>query len=331
MHGSARYVASCVAASVLLTTAGLALGASHGAAEHASLASAERAATVELFATEVALVRAQAEAERHAERARALDATRERLLDRSAIARGSLAATHERIGTLLRRLYVEGDADPIEVIFGARSLGAVLEGIDGLERATRRNRELAAEARRRARALDAQLAGVARAQAALTAVRSRADAAAARLLAATSQKRATVLALQRRKGLTPARLEAESMEAQRAARRIGAPTTLAADTAPAAEPAAAPARAGTRTLVVDAVAYHLPGRTASGLPVGVGVIAVDPTVIPLGTRLFVPGYGPGVAADVGAAIKGTIIDLWMPSTAAARAWGRRTVTITIYG
>jgi 3D (Asp-Asp-Asp) domain-containing protein len=82
---------------------------------------------------------------------------------------------------------------------------------------------------------------------------------------------------------------------------------------------------------VDAVAYHLPGRTASGLPVGVGVIAVDPGVIPLGTRVFVPGYGRAVAADVGSAIRGPIIDLWMPSTAAARAWGRRTVTITVYG
>ena len=83
--------------------------------------------------------------------------------------------------------------------------------------------------------------------------------------------------------------------------------------------------------MVDAVAYHLPGRTASGLPVGVGVIAVDPRVIPLGTRVLVPGYGAAVAADVGSAIKGAIIDLWMPSTAAARAWGRRTVTITVYG
>jgi 3D (Asp-Asp-Asp) domain-containing protein len=92
-----------------------------------------------------------------------------------------------------------------------------------------------------------------------------------------------------------------------------------------------PAPMGARTLVVDAVAYHLPGTTASGLPVGVGVIAVDPAVIPLGTRVFVPGYGPAVAADVGSAIKGNIIDLWMPSTAAARAWGRRTVTITVYG
>jgi 3D (Asp-Asp-Asp) domain-containing protein len=83
-------------------------------------------------------------------------------------------------------------------------------------------------------------------------------------------------------------------------------------------------------LKVDAVAYHLPGRTALGIPVRKGVVAVDPKLIPLGTKLHVPGYGPGIAADVGWAIKGRIIDLWFPSTAAARKWGRRTVTITIY-
>jgi len=52
-------------------------------------------------------------------------------------------------------------------------------------------------------------------------------------------------------------------------------------------------------LKVDAVAYYLPGRTALGVPVRRGVVAVDPRLIPLGTRLFVPGYGPGLAADVG--------------------------------
>jgi 3D (Asp-Asp-Asp) domain-containing protein len=46
--------------------------------------------------------------------------------------------------------------------------------------------------------------------------------------------------------------------------------------------------------------------------------------------MYVPGYGRALAADVGTAIKGRIIDLWMPSTAAARQWGRRTVTITVY-
>jgi 3D (Asp-Asp-Asp) domain-containing protein len=83
-------------------------------------------------------------------------------------------------------------------------------------------------------------------------------------------------------------------------------------------------------LKVDAVAYSLPGSTALGVPVGRGVVAVDPKLIPLGTKLQVPGYGPGLAADVGYAVKGRIIDLWFPTTAKARKWGRRTVTITIY-
>lgn len=95
------------------------------------------------------------------------------------------------------------------------------------------------------------------------------------------------------------------------------------------------ARGGSTTdhpyrLRVDAVAYHLPGKTALGIPVRKGVVAVDPGLIPLGTQLHVPGYGHSIAADVGIAIKGRIIDLWFPSTKAAREWGRRTVRITVY-
>ena len=81
---------------------------------------------------------------------------------------------------------------------------------------------------------------------------------------------------------------------------------------------------------MDAVAYSLPGRTAIGLPVGKGIVAVDPKVIPLRSRLFVPGYGRAIAADVGSAIKGRIIDVWFPTLAEARAWGRRSVVITVY-
>ncbi len=52
-------------------------------------------------------------------------------------------------------------------------------------------------------------------------------------------------------------------------------------------------------------------------------------MIPLGTRLLIPGYGEAIAADTGGAIQGNVIDLWFPSTAEALRWGRRTVTITI--
>jgi 3D (Asp-Asp-Asp) domain-containing protein len=78
-----------------------------------------------------------------------------------------------------------------------------------------------------------------------------------------------------------------------------------------------------------ATAYSLHGGTASGLPTGPGVVAVDPTVIPLGTRMVIPGYGPGIAADTGTAIKGLRIDLWFPTLKQALSWGRRTVTITL--
>lgn len=93
---------------------------------------------------------------------------------------------------------------------------------------------------------------------------------------------------------------------------------------------ASSAEAPSYKLRVDAVGYSLPDKTASGLSVGKGVVAVDPKVIALRTRLYVPGYGQAVAADVGVAIKGRLIDLWFPTDQEAREWGRKTVVITVY-
>ena len=86
---------------------------------------------------------------------------------------------------------------------------------------------------------------------------------------------------------------------------------------------------GAHTLTVTATGYSMHGNTATGAPTGWGVVAVDPSVIPLGTRLSIPGYGSGVAADTGGAIQGATIDLWFPTVAQANAWGRRTVTISV--
>ena len=70
------------------------------------------------------------------------------------------------------------------------------------------------------------------------------------------------------------------------------------------------------------------GITATGVPVDRGIIAVDPSVIPLGTRLYIPGYGYGVAADTGGGIRGNVIDLGYPDGVVSD-WTSRWVEIYI--
>ena len=93
-------------------------------------------------------------------------------------------------------------------------------------------------------------------------------------------------------------------------------------------------RGSGRSIYVSATAYSAydPGnsnRTATGTLVRHGVIAVDPSVIPLGTRVFIPGYGEAVAEDVGYAIKGYRIDVAFDSHAEALMFGRQDLEIFI--
>lgn len=60
-----------------------------------------------------------------------------------------------------------------------------------------------------------------------------------------------------------------------------------------------------------------------GWPLREGIVAVDPNVIPLGTHMYIEGYGYAVAADIGGAVKGQHIDVFLPSLQAALAYGRQ--------
>ncbi|HEU4965139.1 MAG TPA: 3D domain-containing protein [Bacilli bacterium] len=85
-----------------------------------------------------------------------------------------------------------------------------------------------------------------------------------------------------------------------------------------------------REINMSASAYSMPGeRTATGTITGHGTVAVDPSVIPLGTKLYIEGYGYGVACDVGGAIKGNRIDLHFDTRQQALQFGRRTVKVYI--
>ncbi|HPF20510.1 MAG TPA: 3D domain-containing protein [Syntrophomonas sp.] len=81
---------------------------------------------------------------------------------------------------------------------------------------------------------------------------------------------------------------------------------------------------------MQASAYTYTGfRTATGLNPSVGMVAVDPNVIPMGSRLYIEGYGYARAADTGGAIKGNTIDLFMESYSQCINWGRRSVKVYV--
>ncbi|KPN95661.1 3D domain-containing protein [Lysinibacillus sp. ZYM-1] len=104
------------------------------------------------------------------------------------------------------------------------------------------------------------------------------------------------------------------------------------------KPVSTPTNGSGRTLTMRATAYTAycegcSGITANGTDIrsnpNLKVIAVDPRVIPLGSRVWVEGYGEAIAADTGGAIKGNKIDVFIPTEGQAMQWGVKTVTVKI--
>ncbi len=85
-----------------------------------------------------------------------------------------------------------------------------------------------------------------------------------------------------------------------------------------------------RAYLMTATAYSQPGgKTATGAPVQWGVVAVDPEIIPLGSTVYVDGYGPAKALDTGGAIRGNRVDLYMDSEEPANSCGVRSVVVYV--
>jgi cystine transport system substrate-binding protein len=266
--------------------------------------------------------------------------------------RHTLAVSQQRLGDSLRTLYEQGDTDALAVVLSAQSLDDALTRLDDMTRIADQSRQVvevtsAAQIRlararstfaaHRAQLSDA-LASARQTTNDLAAARSGRLAFIARLRSEQQLKARQISALQ----LTAQRVEAKSQKLQAAADAAAAtaapadpPSTPSSSAAPqpvAPQPATPQpvAPSGGRSITVSTTGYSLPGHTATGLPVGWGVVAVDPSVIPLGRRLTIPGYGEGVAADTGSGVRGATIDLWFPTLAQARAWGRRTVTVILH-
>ena len=294
--------------------------------QNADLAARSRGVVLELYSLDARLAR---------ERARLVA-----LRIRTAEVKGELAAAHQRLrvaqhtlkvserslASRLALMYEQGDSDPLAVVLGANSIADALANLDSLDRIadqdrvvikqTRQAKHSAATLSRELAAKERNLLGLAQQASQSTLVLEQSRSQRASYLA-------TLASRQRLNAVTIAAYQQQALAVEAKAREVAA----VSPTQPAAPIPIAP---GGRSLTVVATGYSMHGPTATGAPTGWGVVAVDPSVIPLGTPLTIPGYGSGVAADTGSAVQGATIDLWFPTVAQARAWGRRTVTISLH-
>ncbi|HZB22459.1 MAG TPA: 3D domain-containing protein, partial [Gaiellaceae bacterium] len=336
---AARRLAVCLGVAALFTlsaTGGAAVPANSvgGLRERANtLAAQERAATLDLYALEAQLAQARSRLTKLSAQREKAEAQLRSLRIQLDVAWQSAFVAEERLAGRIRQLYQSGTTvNPVAVLLGAQSLDEAISGLEGLRSVASGDRDIVLELRRARAELTAAKRRIAARAAELATAEDAAAATAARLDAARTERRAYIAQLTRERGFNARRIA----RVQRVARTAGRQSTaipLVAPTAAVEAPAAPVVTAtvtGERTLTVAATGYSIHGQTATGLPTGWGVVAVDPSVIPLGTRLTIPGYGQGVAADTGGAVRGATIDLWFPTTSDALAWGRRTVTITLH-
>jgi peptidoglycan DL-endopeptidase CwlO len=248
-------------------------------------------------------------------RTRSIAAERAEADESLRLARRTLTLSQQRLARRVRLLYEQGDADPMAVLAGAESIEEALSGLENIHRIARQDRVVIEQAKT--------------ARARLTVATERLAAQEAQARRAEAATSATLAALESARRERAAQVAAFRAEQSSNSASISSLEAEARDLAAAPTPTQGASLAG-HTITVTATGYSLKGRTSTGVSVGYGVVAVDPNMIPLGTKMTIPGYGQGVAADTGGAMVGARIDLWFPTQAEALAWGTRTVSITLH-
>lgn len=283
-------------------------------ARDAAIAAESRSAVLGLYALDQQLGSANARVASLRRRSESLRTQRMELDRALHVAQSGARIAASRLAERIRSLYEQGTVEPLEIVFGSRSLDEALSSLDNLDRVSAQSEAVLNELKDARTRLAAASAALASRQAALAAATREAQATASALAAARSARTAYIGSLAAEHRLTQRQIAAVAARAHAAALRS----------------ASVPYVGAARRLTVTATGYSLAGRTSTGLATGWGVAAVDPRVIPLGTHMRIPGYGSAVAADTGGGVSGATIDLWFPSRAKANAWGRRTVTIVLH-
>jgi len=229
--------------------------------------------------------------------------------------RRRLVAKRKALAARARNIYVNGRSNSVVMLLSSDGLDDFLKRSEYLDKVNRRDTELVATIKSEAGKLESSLSRLKESKAEVDRVASDLESRRQRLAESKAEKQKLL-----------ASAGAQAPQVQQQSQRVESKMDQI-NPAPTGRPTG-------RFLVMVATGYSprepgLSDHTATGLKAQRGVVAVDPRVIPLGTRVRVEGYGYAIAADTGSAIKGNRIDLCFDTVEECYAYGRRTVRVEI--
>ncbi len=239
----------------------------------AGLAARSHTALLSLYALDSRLVQARSELAALRSRADGLRLERERIQQEVDVVAGNLKASQRFLGERLRALYEEGEPDGIAVLLGATSLDDAVTRLDELESSARQGAQAATDARdgrEKLQGLALELAGRIRA---VQALQARAALTAAALESARTSRVSYLTRLARQRRLNARQIRALE---HRARQVVAKAETVQSQAAPVPSVGTPSVTDGVRTLTVTSTGYSMPGRTATGLPVGFGIVGGAP-------------------------------------------------------
>lgn len=251
------------------------------------------------------------------------DALAQRVADTQvevAAKRQKLTEKRMALSSRVRDLYVNGRTNNIEMLFSSTDFTEFLQQTDMLKKITSRDAVLIDSVRSESQKLADTLGELKQRKGEVDGLRHELEARRSQLEQARAQRQAL---------LAKAGSERPAVEGQSA--QIETKIQQLNPSGPAAVPVG---RRSGRYVTMVATGYcplepGLSYGTATGMRAQHGVVAVDPRFMPLGTRLFIDGYGYAVAGDTGSAIKGNRIDLCFDTMAEMGAYGWRVITVEI--
>lgn len=240
-----------------------------------------------------------------------------------------LADRQQVLEKRLLSAYKSDDIGYLEVVMGAEDFTDFLNRVDMINTIAEEDSRLINSIRDSQQQVEDDISSLEAQKAEQAALAEELGIAQQELLTSQAEQQSVVASIQNQRDLNETQLSelyTQAAEIEEKMAQIQQETMAASSSS---DFVSSPPPTGGTSYSMSATAYCLEGNTATGMPVGRGIIAVDPSVIPLGTSVHVSGYGDAIAADTGGAIIGNHIDVWLPC-GEAYAWGTRTVTVTVY-